>query len=307
MEEEIRAITNGVVEPRRTKPFPDPANNSEETAGGQAREKIDFKSYSMTTSTQLKPGRREIESLELDTISISHRYRALAKPAREIALNLGRVAPHLVALQDPDLWASEQFDGLALKLIAGTAKQVFKRILVASTHQGEGRTSVLLNTAAALARAGKRVLVIDSDLLRPSILRLLGIETEIGLAEAFGRGLPLGAAMLRIQPCGFDVLPTRERVINHVEILGSAPFWEMLELFDSDYDFVLFDSPAMLERPDSTMLMNLADTALIVICPGMTKSAEMAKAIELLSEEDIFGVVLNRIPNHLFDGQPKHW
>lgn len=293
MEEVLRAMTNGISEPRRTKPFPD----SEESVGGQAIEKIDFKSYPMTTSVQIKPGRRESKSLELETIGVSYHRKALAKPAREVALDLRHVDPHLIALQDPDMWASEQYDGLALKLIAAnTEEQVFKRILLASTNQGEGRTSVLLNLAAALGRAGKRVLVIDSDLLRPSVLRLLGIETEIGLAEAFKHGLPLSAVVLRIQPCSFDVLPTRERVDNHVEILTSSAFWETLNIFDSAYDFVLFDSPAMLERPDSTMLIKLADTALMVVRPGVTKLAQMAKAIELLAQEDIFGVVLNRIP-----------
>ena len=69
----------------------------------------------------------------------------------------------------------------------------------------------------------------------------------------------------------------------------------MLEILDPNYDFILLDSPPLLERADCSMLIKLVDTALVVVRQGMTKTAQMAKAIEQLSQEDIFGVVLNRI------------
>jgi len=95
-------------------------------------------------------------------------------------------------------------------------------------------------------------------------------------------------------PYGFNILPTRERIDNAVEVLTSQNFREMLEILDPDYDFILFDSPPLLERADSGMLIKLADTALMVIRQGATKASEMSKAIELLAEEDLFGVVINR-------------
>jgi capsular exopolysaccharide synthesis family protein len=219
----------------------------------------------------------------------------LAQPAREVSLNFFHVAPHLVTLNEHDLNASEQFDMLALRLVAGTTERLFKRVLITSAQKSEGRTSVLINLAGALARAGKRVLVVDTDLVRPSVIRLLGIESQIGLAEAYGRALPPGSAITKVLPIGFHVLPTRERVDNAVEILTSNAFQEMLEILDPNYDFILFDSPPLLDRADCSVLIKLVDTALVVVRQGMTKSSQMAKAIEQLSEEDIFGVVINRI------------
>lgn len=288
MEKMLEMVTSKVAEPRRTKPFRDESTGQDDGGQNQSREKLDFKYYSLSNGGSNKLEIRDINGLR-------SRRETMAQPSREISLNLFHVAPNLVTLHEHDLKASEQYDMLALRLISGTTERMFKRVLITSAQKGEGRTSVLLNLAGALSKAGKRVLVVDTDLVRPSVIRLLGIESQIGLAEAHRRDLPPGAAVVRVLPGGFHVLPTRERVDNAVEILTSPAFQEMLEILDPGYDFILFDSPPLLERADCTMLIRLVDTALIVIRQGQTRTAQMAKAIGLLSEEDIFGVVLNRI------------
>ncbi|MFN0111093.1 MAG: tyrosine-protein kinase family protein, partial [Blastocatellia bacterium] len=275
-------------EPRRTKPFREEPKGVEEATMGRALDKYDFKHYSMASTS---PTKLEVR----DTNGLKTRREALTQPAREVALNFFHVASHLVTLHENDFKSLEQYDMLALRMIAGTAERLFKRVLITSAQKSEGRTSVLINLAGALARAGKRVLVVDTDLVRPSVTRLLGIESQIGLAEAYGRNLPPGAAITKILPNGFHILPTRERVDNAVEILASSVFQEMLEVLDPNYDFILFDSPPLLDRADCSLLIRLVDTALVVVRQGITKSSQMAKAIEQLSEEDIFGIVLNRI------------
>ena len=291
MENRLEVLTNRISEPRRTKPFREEGQNASDGNLGQALEKIDFKYYSMSQSASAK-----LEGRERSGLKISR--EVLAEPAREIALNFFHVASHLVTLHENDLVASEQYDMLALRLIAGTTEKLFKRVLITSAQKGDGRTSVLINLAGALARAGKRVLVIDTDFIKPSVIRLLGIESQIGLAEIFGRGLPPGAAIVRVLPSDFHVLPMRERVDTSVEILTSPVFHEVLEILDPNYDFILFDSPPMLDRADCSMLIKLVDTALVVVRQGATKVSTMAKAIEQLSQEDIFGVVLNRMASY---------
>ncbi len=288
MDKMLEMVTSKVAEPRRTKPFRDESRSQEDGGQNQSLEKLDFKYYALSNSSSNKLEVREANGLR-------SRREALAQPSREVSLNLFHVAPNLVTLHEQDLKASEQYDMLALRLISGTTERMFKRVLITSAQKGEGRTSVLLNLAGSLSKAGKKVLVIDTDLVRPSVVRLLGIESQIGLAEAYRRDLPPGAAVIRVLPGGFHVLPTRERVDNAVEILTSPVFQEMLEILDPEYDFILFDSPPLLERADCSMLIRLVDTALLVVRQGQNRMTQMAKAIGLLSEEDIFGVVLNRI------------
>jgi capsular exopolysaccharide synthesis family protein len=216
------------------------------------------------------------------------------KPAREITLDASRVDPHLVTFYDFDPRAAEEYNKTAITLISASAEQSLKRVLIASAQHGEGRTCVLLNLACALAQAKQRVLVVDTDLHSPSVLRLLGVESETGIAEALARDLPAGDTAIRVEPYGFVVLPLRERVENSAEILASPAFRAMLNSLDSDYDFMLFDSSPLLESNDTNLLMKLTNATVMVIRPGKTNAGHISKAIAPLSEDNIFGVVLNR-------------
>jgi Mrp family chromosome partitioning ATPase len=138
------------------------------------------------------------------------------------------------------------------------------------------------------------VLVVDADLSRPSTLRLLGLESEVGLAEAVAGSLSAGAASVKVQPYGFALLPTRSRLENPAELLASAHFQEMLQTAALDYNFILFDSSPLSGAADSNLLLRHTDATLLVIRAGKTSSIQMAKAITPLTEDDIFGVVLNR-------------
>ena len=129
----------------------------------------------------------------------------------------------------------------AITMISAAADQPLRRVLIASAQHGEGRTCVALNLACALAQAKQRVLVVDTDLQRPSLLRLLGIEADTDIAEAVTHQLSASAATISVMPYGFHVLPLRERVENSAEILASPALREMLNDCEADYDFMIFD------------------------------------------------------------------
>lgn len=217
-------------------------------------------------------------------------------PMREAELSPVRSDPHLVTVHNVNPEATAQFNRLAIGLITGAAKKPpLKRILVASAHHQEGRTCVILNLATALSRAGQRVLVIDSDLMRPSVNRLLGLDTEVGLVEALVDKLPPDAALTKVLPIGFDILPTRGQVENSAEILASPDFRSLLASLDFSYDFILFDSAPLLTSADAGLLILHTHATLMVVKPGSTSTTQMAKAVSQLREDTLFGVVLNRV------------
>ncbi|HKQ09030.1 MAG TPA: CpsD/CapB family tyrosine-protein kinase [Blastocatellia bacterium] len=255
--------------------------------GGQPS-RFSFLRYSLGDGSVFDQGPRQASASALTR-------RSIAQPAREMTVDLGRIDPHLSVLLGNDRGSSEQFNKLALTLISRAAERGFKRVLVASANHGEGRTTVTLNLACALARARQRVLVVDCDLMRPAALARLGLAADIGMVEAFRSQLPAGAATLRVQPFGFNLLPCRQRVDNPVELLAAPGFWKMLQLFDADHDFILFDSSPLLEMGDATLLAKFTDTTLMVVQSGALTSAEMARAIAPFTPEDLLGVVLNRL------------
>ena len=259
----------------------------EDFEGGPAHPQFDFMRYSLNAQTPFERERTRREAAAQALVR-----RSLAEPSREVILDSSRIDPHIAAYYNAR--ATDHYNKIAMGLISAAAGQKLKRVLIASADHGDGRTSVTLNLARALGRAGRRVLVVDCDLKRPSTLRMLGIKAEIGITETLRRGIPAGAATIRVRPFDFNLLPTVEQVDNPAEVLASPTFWKMLQVFDTDHDFILFDSSPLLYSGDVHLLARATDTTVLVIRAGKLNSKEMAKAIEPFSRKEIFGVVLNR-------------
>jgi capsular exopolysaccharide synthesis family protein len=250
---------------------------------------LDFIEYSLNASDSSDNENRNRELAKDPAIA-----RSLLKPSRELSVDPSRIASQLITFQSVETDAAEEYNRLAVRLITAAAERPIKRVLVASAEHGDGRTSITLNLACALAKAQRRVLVIDTDLHRPSLLRFLGLSAEVGLNDAVAKGASAGSALLRIQPYGFNLLPTREHVKNPAELLSSGSFAEMLNLLEEDYDFILFDSPPLLRVADSNLLIRQTHATVLVIRAGRTKSGQLGRAIAALSPEKFLGVVLNR-------------
>jgi Mrp family chromosome partitioning ATPase len=216
-------------------------------------------------------------------------------PAHEVDLRPKRLDPGLIAFNDFDPHAIAPYNRLVISLISAATSRKLKRLLIASAHKGDGRTTVTLNLAAALARARQRVLVVESDFLRPSASRLLGIDSTMGLAEAVAKGLAPGKAMVWLQPIGFNLLPTCAQVENSAELLASPYFEVMMRTLSPEFDFILFDSAPLLAAADARLLEHHTDATLIVIREGGASTSQMAKAVALINEERLLGAVLNRV------------
>jgi Mrp family chromosome partitioning ATPase len=252
----------------------------------EAAETFDFLHFSLNAPAT--------EAFDSDAARGATRRDGAISPAREVTLDAARIDPHLVAFYEFDPRAAEEYNKTAITLISAAADQPLRRVLIASAQHGEGRTCVALNLACALAQAKQRVLVIDTDMQRPSLLRLLGLEADTGIAEAIGRRLSVTAATINVMPYGFHVLPLRERVENSAEILASPALREMLNDCEADYDFMIFDSSPLLDSKDANLLMKLTHATVMVVRPGKTNASHLSRAIAPLPEDNVFGVVLNR-------------
>src|SRR5215471_10813765 len=221
--------------------------------------------------------------------------RPTGYPAYEVDLRPKRLDPHLIAFNDLDPHGIAPYNRLVISLISAAASRKLKRLLIASTQYGDGRTTVTLNLAAALARARQRVLVVESDFLRPSAMRLLGIDSAMGLAEAVADGLAPSKAMVWLQPIGFNLLPTCAQVENSAELLASPYFEVMLRNLSPEFDFILFDSAPLPAAADARLLERHTDATLLVIRQGGASTNQMAKAVALLDEDRLLGAVLNHV------------
>lgn len=225
----------------------------------------------------------------------------LCDPATETTLDAARVDQHLVAftfgekIRPEHLAAWNEYKRIVASILSTGARRPLKRILIASPQHQDGRTTVTLNLAAALARTGRRVVVLDADFCRPSLQRVLGVSVEIGLSEAVERRLSPGEAIVRILPAGFDVIPSRERVDDALSVLASAGFEQLLQLLMLSHDFILLDSPPLVTSANANLLARVVDGIVLVIRPGSTSPGELVAALSGFDKDDIAGVVLNRV------------
>ena len=239
-------------------------------------------------------GTSELDRRRPDAVTAPGQHR-LAELVPALMVDPEGVDPHLVTLRNSDPFAARQYLRLAATLIALDTKRPLKRLLIGSARHGEGRTSVTLNLAGALASTMRRVLVVDTDLRRPSILRLLGVDVKTGFPEGLSSGLSMGEIARKILPFNFDLLATRSGIENPVTVLGSPAFMANLQMIAGDYDFILFDSPPLLASSDGQLLLRFVDKMMLVIRPGVTTPAQMAKALAMFKKKDLLGVVLNRV------------
>jgi Mrp family chromosome partitioning ATPase len=269
------------------------AGRSDRRPGDDRRpeaEDFDFVRYSLNS-----PAASELRRMQRERDTAARQKATLDKPACEVQVSVSQIDPHLVTFYEADPAAAGEYARLAGSLIGMSLERDIKRLLIASGRHGDGRSLVALNLACALAQARKKVLLVDTDLERPSILRLLGIGAQVGLTELVEHGLPPAAASIKVLPYGFVVLPTRERRDNPAELLALPEFREMLNDLEPEYDFMLFDSPPLPDSKGGELLLSLTNAVLLVIRAEKTSSANLGRAIAPLDEDRVVAVALNRM------------
>jgi polysaccharide biosynthesis transport protein len=177
-----------------------------------------------------------------------------------------------------------------------------RRLLVTSATTDEGKTVTAVNLATAMALDGKRVILVDGDLRRPSVARMFGLTDAAGLKDVLCGEWELDEAMHETEIPNLRILGAGSPAPNPAELLGSPEFRRLAARLDELADVVIFDSSPCLPVADPLILAAQADGVLLVVRGGHTRTNEVSAAEDLLNRtgSPILGVVYNRIDR---DGQ----
>ncbi len=161
----------------------------------------------------------------------------------------------------------------------------------------EGKSTTVLNLAMAVSLTGRRVILVDTDLRRSDLHRMLEMEGGAGVTDVLLGQATLEEALQHDEKSGLRILGPGNRVSNPTELLESAEMRQLLEELRGKADLVIFDSPPLLAVADTLVLANLADAVLMVCVAGQTLRQDMQVARQLLAHvgERVDGVVLNKV------------
>ena len=198
---------------------------------------------------------------------------------------------------------AESYRILRTNILFALRDNPFKTLMVATGRPGQGATTTICNLAIALAQIGKRVILIDADMRRPSLHKFFEVPNDVGLSTLLqGQGTVTDA----FQKTGIDnliVLPAGPRPLNPSEMLGSEQMHELVGKLEEHCDLVLFDSPSTVVFSDGPMLASWVDAVLMVVSANEVPRGTEAQTRDLLrrAKANIIGVVVNRMASENID------
>lgn len=202
---------------------------------------------------------------------------------------------HLITKLNPNSPIAEQYRTVRTNLQFSAVDKELRRILVTSAAPNEGKSITVANLAVAYAQQGKRVLLIDADLRKPTVHYTFRLDNLVGLSTVLvGEGSFLEAVQDTAQE-NLSTMSSGPIPPNPSELLGSRRMEKFLAEAEEVYDLIIIDSPPVLAVTDAQILANIVDGSLLVIRSGQTEYEAAEKAKEALerSTSKILGTVLN--------------
>ena len=197
----------------------------------------------------------------------------------------------------PQSTLAEAYRTLRTSILLSLAPNPPKSLLVTSSQAGEGKTSTALNLAQSLAQHKKQVVIVDGDLRKGAIGRILGVDGEKGLSTVLTGTHKLEEALQRFGESNLWILPSGPVPPNPAELVGSDRMAEIFTELGQRFDHIVLDSPPVLAVTDATIMAGLVDGVVLIAESGRTHRAGLMRTRAILENAGgrILGVVLNKL------------
>jgi capsular exopolysaccharide synthesis family protein len=217
-----------------------------------------------------------------------------ATPAPGRVVSAGRISPLLVAAIAPHALAAEQYRTLRTRIATADHGHPRRVLLVTSPAKGDGKSVTAANLALTMAQEfNRRIVLVDADLRRPTLHRLLGVPSHPGLSEVLKGEVALDEALVHLPEYQLTVLPAGARVDRQTELLGSQAMRRTIEALRSRFDRVVLDTPPALPLADVAVVAPMTDGLVLVVRAGATPKPLIERALAACDESRLLGLVLN--------------
>jgi len=190
---------------------------------------------------------------------------------------------------------SEAYFSVQTALNLLSANELPRSLLVTSAGMGEGKSTTSIALAKSLADQGKKVLLVDADLRKPTIHNVLGISSKLGFSNVLAAEVPFAQAVNSASDLGFDVITVGPLPPNPALLLSTG-LRPRLKEFEAGYDIVVLDGPPIIGLADAPLLADAVQGTIIVIEANKRRRTVIRRALHRLqqSRSPILGVVLTK-------------
>lgn len=234
-----------------------------------------------------------IEYLDTSVKTIDDVEQALGAPV------LGVIPQNVSSLleEGPDSPHAEAYRVLRTNVLFSRKSEEATTMTVVSGGAGEGKSTTIFNLSTVFAQHNNKVLVVDSDLRRPSLHKILGVSNSKGLTDYLLNDAKLEDVIQTTSMITLDFLPSGKLPSSSMGILNSVQMKEFVKDVKSRYDYVFFDSPPIMGVSDASILASEVDMALLVIQYRKYPQAMTVRAKQMVEKVggNLLGVVLNNI------------
>lgn len=234
-----------------------------------------------------------IEYLDTSVKTIDDVERTLGSPV------LGVIPQNVGVLLDEgvDSPHAEAYRVLRTNLLFSRKDDRLNSIAVVSAGAGEGKSTTVFNLACVFAQSGQRILIVDSDLRRPSLHKMLRVANNVGLTNYLLKQNTLEEVIQTTSLPTLDFMPSGKLPSSSLGILSSSQMRELIAELKQHYDFVFFDSPPVMGVSDASILASEVDMTLQVIQYRRYPQPMNIRAKQLIDKVggNLVGIVLNNI------------
>ncbi|MBS7539993.1 GumC family protein [Ancylobacter lacus] len=198
-------------------------------------------------------------------------------------------------IDSPRSDVAESYRSLRTAIQFATAGGMPKSLLVTSSQPGEGKTTTTWALAKGFAQLGFKVLLIDVDLRRPSMHRLIGVPNTVGLSDYLSGSKPLGELIQTPFP-NLSFISSGSIPEDPTELLAGARMTSLLSFGASHFDIILLDGPPILEIADAPLLASLSEGTLMVVSANMARHTVVRNRLKRLQQArvKVLGVVMTK-------------
>jgi len=234
-----------------------------------------------------------IEYLDTSVKTIDDVERSLQAPV------LGVIPQNVGVILDegPESPHAEAYRVLRTNILFSRKNESWNTVSVLSGGAGEGKSTTLFNLATIFAQNGQRILVVDSDLRRPTLHKILHVSNTVGLTDFLLKQRSLDEVIQKTKVPTLDFLASGKLPSSSMSILGSAQMKETIQELKRRYEFIFFDSPPLLGVSDASILASEMDMVLQVIQYRRYPQPMTLRAKQMILKVggNLVGIVLNNI------------